>query len=108
MSINVKKLLEAIGKLADNEHNSKEMLRGEKILYRLIQNLIEKLMDDNNTMATRIRDFEITLESQRNTPIKYSDHGLNGCKGDSKHLNGPREVSKNKTNIYVSLTGREQ
>ena len=84
-------LLDVIGKFADNVNNLQEMLREQKILNSIFQNTIEKLKDDNNKMATHIRELERTIESQKYAHIKCADHAPHG---GAKHIQRPQEDPK--------------
>ena len=107
-SIDINKLLEVIGKLADNEKNLQEMLREEKILNRIFQNTIERLKDDNNNMAIRIRERETTIESQKDASIKCADHGARSCKSNANHIHRPQEDTKIKIHTDAGLTVEQQ
>ena len=56
-------LVEVIGKMADTLSGQVEMLRGEKILNRMLRNTIDVLKDDIGDKATRIKELETILES---------------------------------------------
>ena len=102
-SIDINKLLEVVGKLADNENNLQEMLREEKILNRIFQNTIERVKDDNNNMAIRIRELETTIESQKDASIKCVDHGARSCRSNANHTHRPQEDTKIKIHTDAAL-----
>ena len=107
-SMDINKLLEVIGKLADNENNLQEMLRKEKILNHIFQNAFERLTDDRNNMATRIRKIEATVESQKDAFINCADHGPCRCKCNANHIQRPREDTIIKAHADVGLTVEKQ
>ena len=107
-SIDINELLEVVGKLVDNENNLQEMLREEKILNRIFQNTIERVKDDNNNMAIRIRELETTIESQKDASIKCVDHGARSCRSNANHIHRPQEDTKIKIHTDAGLTVEEQ
>ena len=80
----------------------------QKILNHILQNIIEKLKDDNNKIATHIREVERTNESQKDAFINCTDHALCGCERGAKHIQRPQEDPKLKASTDMSLTVEEQ
>ena len=55
--------MEVIGRIADTLSGQVEMLRDEKILNRMLRNIIDVFKDDIGDKATRIKELETILES---------------------------------------------
>ena len=59
-------------------------------------------------MATRIRELETTIESQKDATIKCADHGARSCKSNANHIRRPQEDPRIETLTDAGLTVKEQ